>query len=239
MHAIFGYQLGHRAFAFRSFQRHTGFKPRVMVPAFLHVLISSFLETSRRQIIASVTVQFSGNSSLLRALTQKRAQFVEMYKRLLTQIRTELTQQIESLIKELEDRIPRAIARDERLSETAGVQRSIPGISQVASTMLIAEMPEIGTTTGEQTDTLTGLAPVARDSGTLRGNGPPQGGHRDLTQLMLKAALVAANQNPNIRCFADRLRKACKVVITAVAKKLVTMANALCKTHQECIATAP
>jgi uncharacterized protein len=34
-----------------------------MVPAFLHVLISSLLETSRRQIIASVTVRFSGSSS--------------------------------------------------------------------------------------------------------------------------------------------------------------------------------
>jgi hypothetical protein len=36
---------------------------RVMVPAFPHVLISSFLETSRRQIVASVTVRFSGGSS--------------------------------------------------------------------------------------------------------------------------------------------------------------------------------
>jgi branched-chain amino acid transport system ATP-binding protein len=34
-----------------------------MVPAFLHNLISSFLETSKAQIIASVTVRFSGGSS--------------------------------------------------------------------------------------------------------------------------------------------------------------------------------
>ena len=101
---------------------------------------------------------------LLRALTTKRAQLVEMRKRLLAQIRahqklgtavmfedvdTELKQRIDSLIKELEDRITRAIASDERLSETAGVLRSIPGIGPVASTMLIAEMPEIGTITGD------------------------------------------------------------------------------------------
>ena len=36
-----------------------------MVPAFLHVLISSLLETSRLQIVASVTVRFPGGSSLL------------------------------------------------------------------------------------------------------------------------------------------------------------------------------
>ncbi|WP_206364111.1 hypothetical protein, partial [Paenirhodobacter ferrireducens] len=36
---------------------------RVVISAFRHVLISSFLETSRRQIVASVTVQFSGRCS--------------------------------------------------------------------------------------------------------------------------------------------------------------------------------
>jgi hypothetical protein len=34
-----------------------------MVPAFLDVLISSFSEISRRQIVAYVTVRFSGSSS--------------------------------------------------------------------------------------------------------------------------------------------------------------------------------
>ena len=101
---------------------------------------------------------------LLRALTSKRAQLVEMRKRLLAQTRahqklgtaamfedldSELKQRIDSLIKELEDRIARAIASDDHLSETATVLRSIPGIGPVASTMLIAEMPEIGTITGE------------------------------------------------------------------------------------------
>ena len=36
---------------------------RVVVSPLRHVLISSFLETSRRQIVASVTVRFSGSSS--------------------------------------------------------------------------------------------------------------------------------------------------------------------------------
>jgi transposase len=188
---------------------------------------------------------------LLRALTSKRAQLVEMRKRLLAQIRahqklgtaamfedvdTELKQRIDSLIKELEDRISQAIASDERLSETAGVLRSIPGIGPVASTMLIAEMPEIGTITGEQAAALTGLAPVAHDSGTLRGKRTIAGGRRALRHVMFQAALVAAHHNPSLRSFADRLRKAGKphkVIITAVARKLVTIANALCKNRQK------
>ena len=161
----------------------------------------------------------------LRALTSKRAQLVEMRKRLLAQIRahhklgtaamfadvdSELKHRIDSLIKELEDRITRAIASDDCLSETAIVLRSIPGIGPVASTMLIAEMPEIGTITGEEAAALTGLAPVAHDSGTLRGKRAIAGGRRTLRHVMFQTALVAAHHNPDLKSFADRLRKAGK-----------------------------
>lgn len=97
---------------------------------------------------------------------------------------TELKQRIDSLIKELEDRITRAIASDDRLSATAIVLRSIPGIGPVASAMLIAEMPEIGTITGEEAAALTGLAPVAHDSGTLRGKRAIARGRRALRHVM-------------------------------------------------------
>ncbi|TMV57912.1 IS110 family transposase, partial [Thioclava sp. BHET1] len=116
-----------------------------------------------------------------------------MHQRLLAQIRAhqklgtaamfedldiELKQRIDSLIKELENRIARAIASDDHLSETATALRSIPGIGPVTSTMLIAEMPEIGTITGEEEAALTGLAPVADDSGTLRGKRAIAGGRQ-------------------------------------------------------------
>ncbi|MFE3839615.1 IS110 family transposase [Pseudogemmobacter sonorensis] len=188
---------------------------------------------------------------LLRALTTKRAQLVEMRKRLLAQVRahqklgtatmfedvdTELKQRIDSLVKELENRINLAIASDEHLSETAALLRSVPGIGPVASSMLVAEMPEIGAITGEEAAALTGLAPVAHDSGTLRGKRAIAGGRRALRHVMLQAALVAARHNPSLKSFADRLRKAGKphkVIITAVARKLVTIANALCKNRQK------
>ncbi|TNH37485.1 IS110 family transposase, partial [Paracoccus haeundaensis] len=145
---------------------------------------------------------------ILRALTSKRAQLVEMRKRLLAQIRahqklgnaamfedvdSELKHRIDSLIKELKDRITRAIASDHQLSETAIVLRSIRGIGLIVSTMLIAEMPEIRTITGEEAAALTGLAPVAHDSGTLRGKRAIAGGRRALRHVIFQAALVAAH----------------------------------------------
>lgn len=187
----------------------------------------------------------------LRALTSKRAQIVEMRKRLLAQIRahqklgtaemfdsvdSDLKARLDCLIKELEDRIGATLSGDVLLAETAGVLRSIPGIGPVASTMLIAEMPELGTITGEQAAALVGLASVAQDSGTLRGKRTIAGGRRALRHVMFQAALVAAHHNPSMKAFADRLRKAGKphkVIITAVARKLVNLANALCKSRQK------
>jgi transposase len=57
---------------------------------------------------------------------------------------------------------------------------------------------------------------------------------------MFQSAQVAAHHNPSLRYFADRLRKVGKphkVIITAVARKLVAIANALCKNRQKWTAT--
>jgi len=186
---------------------------------------------------------------LLRALTSKRGQVVETRKRLLAQIKAhgklgsadmfdamdaELKGLLDRQIAELEVRIEQTMASDNNLAATAGILRSVPGIGPVASTMLIAEMPELGQLSGEQAAALAGLAPIAHDSGAMRGKRAIGGGRRQLRHVMFQAALVASHHNPILKTFADRLRaagKPHKVVITAVARKLVTIANALCKSR--------
>ncbi|MCB1470059.1 MAG: IS110 family transposase [Rhizobiaceae bacterium] len=187
---------------------------------------------------------------LLRALASKRGQLVETRKRLLAQIKAhvklgtadmfgcmddDLKKLLDRQIKELENRIEQTIANDTTLAETAAILRSIPGIGPVASAMLMAEMPELGHVAGDQAAALTGLAPIAHDSGALRGKRAIGGGRRLLRHVMFQAALVAAHHNSVLKIFADRLRaagKPHKVVITAVARKLVTIANAMCKSRQ-------
>lgn len=187
---------------------------------------------------------------LLRSLTSKRGQLVETRKRLLAQIKAhgklgtadmfvimddELKALLDRQIAELEARIEQTIASDDELAATAGILRSVPGIGPVASTMLIAEMPELGQISGEQAAALIGLAPIANDSGAQRGKRAIGGGRRLLRHVMFQAALVASHHNPALRTFADRLRaagKPHKVVVTAVARKLITIANALCKRRQ-------
>lgn len=68
----------------------------------------------------------------------------------------------------------------------------------------------------------------------MRGKRAIGDGRRPLRHVIFQAALVASHHNPLLKTFADRLRaagKPHKVVITAVARKLVTIADALCKSR--------
>ena len=60
------------------------------------------------------------------------------------------------------------------------------------------------------------------------------GGRRALWQVLHQAALVASIRNTDLKAFADRLRKEGKPhkVVMAVARKLVVITNALCKSRQ-------
>ena len=183
----------------------------------------------------------------LRALTTKRRQLVDMRKRHalhckadqktgaaceFEDIDADLREVLDRRIKDLEQRIKTCLDSDEALSETAAVLRSVPGIGLVACAMLIAEMPELGRISGEQA---AALAPVARDSGQMRGKRMIGGGRRVLRCVLHQAALVASIHNADLKVFADRLRKEGKphkLVVTAVARKLVVIANALCKSRQ-------
>lgn len=58
------------------------------------------------------------------------------------------------------------------------------------------------------------------------------GGRRDLRHVLFQAALAAACQNPALKPIAKRLKekgKPHKLVIVAIARRLITIANAVLK----------
>lgn len=189
----------------------------------------------------------SENLRILRSLTTRRGQVVEMRKRLSAQIRARVKQGVpanlddmddelkavmDAQIRELERRIENVLAREETSATKAKLLRSIPGIGPVTAAMLIGEMPELGQMTSGEAAAMIGLAPVAHDSGTLRGRRAIAGGRRALRHVLFQAALAAATHNPTLKPVAQRLKKngkPHKVVIVAIARRLVTIANAILK----------
>jgi transposase len=112
--------------------------------------------------------------------------------------------------------------------------RSVPGIGPVISRTLLGELPELGTLDRKQIAALVGVAPLNRDSGTMRGRRLVWGGRAPVRAALFMGALVAARRNPVIRTFYLRLLaagKPKKVALIACARKLLVILNAMARTN--------
>ena len=112
--------------------------------------------------------------------------------------------------------------------------RSVPGIGPVCARTLRLDLPELGTLNRQRLAALVGVAPLNRDSGTLRGSRTTWGGRAHVRATLYMSTLVAVRYNPVLKAFYERLRaagKAAKVALTACMRKLLTILNAMMKHH--------
>jgi transposase len=140
---------------------------------------------------------------------------------------------LESELADAEKRLAAAVQARPAWRQRDELLRSIPGIGPVASRTLLAALPELGTAEGGTLAALAGLAPFARDSGQAKGPRSIRGGRPEVRRVLYLAALSAARHAGPLKQFADRLRsrgKKAKVVLIAVARKLLVIANAVVRT---------
>ena len=180
----------------------------------------------------------------LDALLTRRRQLLEMrtaeHNRLglaPVAVRRDITQHIHWLDRRLRDvdsDLDQAIRSSPVWRAKEDLLRSVPGVGPVVSRTLLGELPELGTLTHRQIAALVGVAPRARDSGTLRGKRVVWGGRAPVRAALYMAALVARRYNPVIRVFYERLRaagKAPKVALVACMRKLLTILNAMVRSN--------
>jgi transposase len=138
-----------------------------------------------------------------------------------------------SQIAELDAALQRLLSSSASLAVDAARLRAVPGIGPVAACTLLALLPELGQLNRRQVASLAGLAPHPRDSGQTSGRRHTgRSGRRGLRPVLFMAALSAARAHPQLSDFAQRLIQAGKpkrLVFTAVARKLLVIANAICK----------
>ena len=90
----------------------------------------------------------------------------------------------------------------------------------------------MGTLSARQLAALVGVAPLNRDSGTLRGKRLIWGGRAVVRTALYMTALAATKWNPIIKAFYQHLLasgKAKKVALVACMHKLLTILNAMLK----------
>ena len=112
--------------------------------------------------------------------------------------------------------------------------RGIPGVGAVTTRTMLAKCPELGTLNRREIAALTGVAPLANDSGKHRGKRFVWGGRADVRAVLYMATVSAIRCNDPIKAFAERLKKAGKppkVVIVACMRKLLTIMNSMLKNN--------
>ena len=181
----------------------------------------------------------------LAAILERRRQLVEMLtaeKNRLGVASKHVRPSVQQIIRALEkalattdDEVDRWIRSSPVWREKEDLLRSMPGVGPQTARLLIAALPELGHLTRREIAALVGVAPLACDSGTKRGQRRCWGGRARIRAVLYMAAVAAARFNPVIRALYRRLRakgKPAKLALTACMRRMITILNAMVKTQR-------
>ena len=118
-------------------------------------------------------------------------------------------------------------------ADLAKLLTSVKGVGPTAASTLLAQLPELGKLNRKQITALVGLAPMNRDSGTMRGQRHIFGGRADVRRVLYVAALVGTRFNPALKVFYARqlaTGKSKNVALVACMHKLLVVLNAIART---------
>ncbi len=185
-------------------------------------------------------------AQLLESLLTRRRQIIEMLTAEKNRlgfargpVKRDISQHIRWLEKRLADvdgDLQDAVASSPLYQAKADLLRSVPGVGQVTTLTLLASLPELGHLSRHEIAALVGVAPLNRDSGTMRGKRMVWGGRAPVRAVLYMATVVGIKHNAVLRGFYERLRaagKPFKVAATACMRKLLTILNAMLKHNRQ------
>lgn len=183
----------------------------------------------------------SENTEKLNALSARRRQLLDMQtqekNRLDTiidpRMRESIERHLEYLGQALADitrQMNELVQQDNKLRDNSAILQTVPGIAQLTANRLSIELPELGQLNRKQIARLAGVAPINRDSGTLRGKRTTGGGRAHVRNAMYMPTIVATQRNPKIKAYYQNLLAKGKSKMTALIasmRKLLTILNVM------------
>ena len=173
----------------------------------------------RRQVVGMLTMEKNRLSSATKSVKPLISAHIEWLKHQLKEIDKNLDEQIRNspIWREKEDLL-----------------RSVPGVGPVLSITLMGSLPELGRLNRKQIAALVGVAPMNRDSGTMRGKRTIRGGRSNVRAALYMATLAATRFNPVIKAYYNHLLaqgKAKKLALTACMRKLLIILNSMVRNN--------
>ena len=138
----------------------------------------------------------------------------------------------EKEIAKLENEIEIIIENDEELRKKYKLLLEQKGIGKKVAYILLGLLPELGYLNRREIAALAGVAPFARDSGTINGYRRTGTGRIDVKKALFIAALVAIKYDEKMNSFYTNLTSRGKkkmVAVTATMRKIIITLNAKIK----------
>ena len=126
------------------------------------------------------------------------------------------------------------MAADEDLKGKSEVMQDNIGVGRQCAHTLLCQMPELGLMSSKDVAALAGLAPYNNDSGKFRGKRRVRGGRRKVRTVLYMAALSASRYNPKFVKLKAKMQadgKSGKVILIAIARRLLVILNAQIRDH--------
>ena len=141
---------------------------------------------------------------------------------------------IESKIDKLEIEAKKIIENNESLNKKYNILIKQHGIGDVTARTLISFLPELGTLNKSKISSLSGTAPIAKDSGTLKGYRTTKGNGRKTIKhtLFMSMLSIIRKKDSHLNLFYNSLLKKGKtkmVAMVACMRKLIIYLNSLMK----------
>jgi len=174
-------------------------------------------------------------SLVVLAASQKAALHQTRDRKILAEIRATivmLERRVAAYEKELQGLVDTSAQMRGRMEKMTAIK----GVGKRTGLALLAAMPELGSLNRQEVAALAGLAPMNRDSGTLRGKRCIQAGRSPVRSALYMAAVVASRFHPTLPDFYKRLRaagKSSRQAFCAVARKLLIQINTALKPAPE------
>ena len=203
-------------------------KPQPTPPQSGHLKALRELNIARRQVLAEIG-------------TLKRQLYETEHPLAQRQFRARI-KMAERHQKGLEREIRALIDDRDELRHRFAILTSIPGIGPITATTLLTELEELGKVNCRQIAALAGVAPMNRDSGTRTGIRSIRGGRAYVRRMLFMCAVGLSRRGGIMGAFYRHLVSAGKnpkVAMTAMARKLVILANTLIAEDRHWQPTAP
>lgn len=170
----------------------------------------------------------SRRESLIKMRTQEKLRLDHAQDKETVKLIKAMLKSIETQLKRVEKRLAEILKELAKEDPKVDILLSHSGVGNVTASVLLTQLPELGTLNRKQVAKLVGVSPMAKQSGTKDGKRSVRGGRRPVRNALYMATLSARQHDPRMKAFFTRLTdqgKPYKVATMACMRKLLLTLN--------------